>query len=94
MSASIGDHPRRHRLVSTSGLKHCPAIGCIHVVAGPPERTLRFSASSHLRSRKMDARIRYERRPPMTPLEETETPSTEPDTGPDVQQEGDFQGEY
>jgi len=30
----------------------------------------------------------------MTPLEETETPSTEPDTGPDVQQEGDFQGEY
>jgi hypothetical protein len=27
-------------------------------------------------------------------LETTEPVSTEPDTGPDVQQEGDFQGEY
>lgn len=29
-----------------------------------------------------------------TGLESAEGPSTEPDTGPDVQQEGDFQGEY
>ncbi len=29
-----------------------------------------------------------------TGLEPGESPSTESDTGPDVQQEGDFQGEY
>jgi hypothetical protein len=43
----------------------------------------------------VDPNLEERRKPHMNPTPEPVEPaSTEPDTGPDIQQEGDFQGEY